>query len=174
MNKNVQIVKTVTGMSQSLDVIANKVIAGEYSTSELQEKLGSVANVLETTASAQTHILGQVSDVDSFATVASSTDFDDTLSVVLATQAQATLVGQMIKGELGIVAEDEEGKEEEGTDEVQEAVSFDDKSADKDKDGKKDTEEVHGELDGTEDTSKLDHSEKKAEAKEEKIGRAHV
>ena len=105
MNKNVQIVNTVTAQSASLDAIASNVIAGNYSTAELHGKLSSVANVLSTTASAQAHILGQVSDIESFTTVASTTDYDNTLSVVLATQAQATLVGQMIKGTLGIVCE---------------------------------------------------------------------
>jgi len=130
MNKNVQIVKTITGMSQSLDAIASNVTSGAYSTDDLHQALGSVANVLETTASAENYILGQVSDVDTFTSVASTTDFDDTYSVVLATKAQATLVGQMIEGELGITAEDEDDiddidDEEKATDEVQESVSFD-------------------------------------------------
>ena len=124
MNKNVRIVKTVTSMSKSLDAIASNVIAGEYTAVELKSKLSSVANVLKTTASAQKHILSQVRDINSFSTVASTTEYDDTLSVVLATQAQATLIGQMIRGELGIVAEDEED-DEEPTDNVEKAIAFD-------------------------------------------------
>jgi len=174
MSKNVQIVETVTGMSKSLDVIASNVIAGNYTTAQLQEKLGSIANVLDTTASAQSYILGQVSDVESFSTVASTTDFDDTLSVVLSTQAQATLIGQMIKGTLGITAEDEadeEEKEEVTPDEVQEAVSFEEPKTEEKKETPAKTEapakkeEVPAKTEETKEAPKTEETPAKTEEK---------
>jgi len=124
MDKNVQILDTMSSLSNSLDAIAQKTIAGEYDVDSLQSKLVSVANALETTANAEGYMLGQISDADSFFTMASTTDFDDAYSKVLAVSAQATLVGQMIQGELqklGVVADDTE-EEDKGAEDSDKTV----------------------------------------------------